>query len=379
MSVVKSTTATLSIDRDIIAANWSALDGLSSENCVTSAVIKADGYGLGMVPVSQRLYQAGCRCFFTARLEEAITLRTALNATHASHAKIMVLDGLSTDQAVLFAEYDLIPVLNDLGQIGTAKQAASKNKQAVPVCLHSDTAMARLGLSAKDRDQLLADQTALEGLDISYLLSHLASSDDKQSPQNQTQLGQFHAHITQLSQHSSSPVKASLANSGGIFLGSDYHFDMTRPGIALYGITADEADQKTVRNCFSLSADILQIREVPKGTSVGYGASFITPRPMRLATLGIGYADGILRHYQPHLKPRIGGYACPMVGRISMDSCVIDISDIPEGVLANQMAAILFDDDFTPADLAPKIDSIAYEIMTMLGERLARHYDGAKT
>lgn len=370
MSDFTTHSATLSVDLAAIRHNWRLLDGLSAPDCHTGATIKANAYGLGMMPVSLALYQEGCRDFYAARLGEAITLYEGFAAKHITDARIIVFDGIAKGQEEAFIRYPLIAVLNDEAQLARAKTIAAQINKPLPVIIHIDTAMARLGFAPTKWQALQADDGWDEGLDIIMLMSHLASADDPASPQNSKQLEIFTA-LTE-----NTPWARSLANSGGVLMDAPYHFDAVRPGLALYGLSPSYPIEG-LRNTFTLSTDILQIRDIVAGESVGYGASFIAPHAMRLATLGIGYADGLLRHYKDHLSVRIAGYHCPLVGRISMDSCVADISAIPRTELETLSTAILLDSTFSAADLAEKTGTISYEIMTILGERLLRLYDEA--
>ena len=362
-------TATLTVSTKAICRNWTRLDALTDKKCQTGAVIKANAYGLGMVPVSLALYQAGCRLFFAARLHEAITLSMAFAEKAYQGASIIVFDGMMAGQEAAFMAHKLIPVINDEAQLAIAQALGAEIGAPLDVLIHIDTAMARLGLSAQSWQQVTAHKGWDSGLNVIMVMSHLASADDMTAQQNHHQLALF----KELTKTIAAPL--SLANSGGILLGSDFHFQATRPGLSLFGLSPGDAPLD-LETTICLEADILQIRDVPKEASVGYGASFIAPHPMRLATLGIGYADGLLRHYQPHLMPRIHGVPCKMVGRISMDSCVVDVSALSDTELAQAKSAILFDDEFTPKDLAHKTGTIGYEVMTTLGERLLRLYDG---
>ena len=363
-------TARLYVDLDAICYNWRQLNALSSDDAMAGAVVKANAYGLGMCEVSLALYQAGCRVFFTARLSEAQELYEAFAADNITDAQIIVFDGILDGQDDVFARYPFIPTLNDKAQIERAKKIATKSGKDFACLIHIDTGMARLGLTPDEWRALIARDNWADGLDIKYIMSHLASADESASPQNKAQSDLF-SDLT-----SSVQLPLSLANSGGSRLGASYHYDLTRPGLSLYGmnpaadVSAAEAGLKSV---IRLEADILQVREVTKGASVGYGASFIAPQAMRLATLGIGYADGFLRRYKDHVSPRINNVPCPLVGRISMDSCVVDISHLPTDEPVDK-TAVIFDEAFTPKDLASLSDTIAYEIITTLGERVYRHY-----
>ena len=357
-------TSRLLIDLDAICKNWRYLDAMTDDDCHTGAVIKADCYGMGVTAIAPALWQAGCRYFFTARLSEAIAARTLLPDAH-----IIVFDGLRDGEEDSFYRHNLIACLNDLEQIAMAKAFTAKQNTPLPICLALDTGMSRLGLSDADWQKLTQQQDWRNDLDIRLLLSHLSSSDDSQSPHNARQNNQLANAVTDLD------IPISLANSGGILLGQQFHHTLTRPGIALYGIAPDKAEQG-LSPVMSLTADILQIREIETGTSVGYGADFVAEKPMRLATLGIGYADGIQRHYKEYLRPKIGEYECDIIGRISMDSLVIDITEVPGDVIANHSCAILLDDSYNADDLANDTGTISYEILTLLGERVQRHYHG---
>ena len=367
-ATVKAPTTTLSINLQAVKNNWQKLDRLSHSSCKTGAVIKANGYGMGMTQISSTLYQAGCRVFYTARSDEALHLLDYFNETGCDEAQIIVFDGLLEGHDAYFNHPQLIPALNDLGQIERAKKLAKQKNQKQACFIHIDTGMSRLGLSGEEWQVVKNEQAALHGLDIKMLMSHLASADIIQSNQNKDQLALFQSALKDTNH------KASLANSGGIFLGQGYHFDLTRPGLSLYGLTPDGRDQN-LEMAFCWQADILQIRNITKGMSVGYGASFIANRYMRLATIGVGYADGYLRRSQDSLSMRIEGVECPLIGRVSMDSCVVDISALSDQQVEKAQTAIIIDDAASAYQLADRTDTIIYEIMTILGERVMRHYD----
>ena len=227
--------------------------------------------------------------------------------------------------------------------------------------------MSRLGLPLNDWQAIKHDGD-LKDLNIQMIMSHLASADLPGSPQNRMQLSSFQKALEDTNH------KASFANSGGIFLGKDYHFDAVRPGLALYGLTPDNSDQN-LEMAFRWTADILQIRTIQKGMSVGYGASFVAKKDMKLATIGVGYADGFLRRSQQALSVRIGDIDCSVVGRVSMDSCVVDISALNQQQIETATQAIIIDDTVSAHKLANRTDTIIYEVMTILGERVLRHYD----
>lgn len=372
MTSIMKHTAYLHVDLDAICHNWQLLDRQSGPQCCTGAVVKANAYGLGMLPIATALYKAGCRDFFTARADEACLLHEHFQNANCDDAHIIVFDGILEGQETLFQDHDFIPTLNNKAQLERAKQIAAHRKEPFACIIHLDTAMTRLGFGTDDWHELLKDEDWNKGLDIQYLMSHLASADDPASSQNDQQLALFYDITRTL------PYAKSLANSGGISLDNGFHFNLTRPGLSLYGLSPRDDDApQDLRCAIKLTTDILQIRTIAKGTTIGYGASFVAPQDMRVATLGIGYADGLLRHFKDHLQVRVHNTFCPLIGRISMDSCVIDITHLTDMDLTFSQATI-FDGDFTPKDLAQRIDTIAYEIITTLGERVLRLYDGAK-
>ena len=367
-ATVKAPTTTLSVNLQAVKNNWRKLDKRSALSCRTGAVIKANGYGMGMTEISSALYQEGCRSFFTARIDEAYHLLAFFKDKNCDDIDIIVFDGLLEGHDPYFDHPQIIPALNDKGQIKRAQQLATQKNQAQSCFIHIDTGMSRLGLSFADWHSIKNDQAELQGLDIKMLMSHLASADIQGSAQNNDQLSRFQSALKDTN------LPASLANSGGIFLGNEYHFDLTRPGLSLYGLTPDGSDQN-LEMALCWQADILQIRNITKGMTVGYGASFVADRDMRLATIGVGYADGYLRRSQANLSMRIENVECPVIGRVSMDSCVVDISSLTDQQINNAQKAIIIDNAASAYALANRTDTIIYEIMTILGERVLRHYD----
>ena len=362
-------TSHLMVNLSALCDNWQRLDSLSSNSCQTAAVVKANGYGLGMEAVSQALYHTGCRSFFVARLEEAINLNDAFTANEMFDAKIYVLDGIHKGDESAFHHYSFIPVCNDAAQIARAEDIGVKQGRPLTCVIHIDTAMSRLGLSVDEFARLAPTLASRASLSISYIMSHLACADDADHPLNHAQLARFRDVSDRYD------IRQCLGNSGALFLGTDFHLDMTRPGLSLYGLAPDGSDQH-LSSVFSWTTDILQIREVEAGTNVGYGGFYQTPHAMRLATVGTGYADGLLRHFAPHLTLHIAGKPCPIIGRISMDSCVIDVSHLSETELNQASQATILETSADAASLAAKTDTIAYEIMTNIGARVARHYHG---
>jgi alanine racemase len=357
--------AILTIDLAAIADNYRALQArLGATAC--AGVVKADAYGLGAAEVASTLRQAGCRTFFVAHIGEAVTLRQVLGTDVA----IYVLNGLPPGAEGDCREIGAVPVLNSLEQIRAWQAAANRGGGALAAAIQVDSGMSRLGLPPAAVEDLADDLRALAGLDVRLVMSHLACADTPEHPANRAQLATFRALRARLPD-----APASFANSSGIFLAPDYHFDLARPGAALYGINPTPGLANPMRNVVKLAARVIQIREVPAGTGVGYGHSFATTAPSRLATLSLGYADGW--HRCAGAAALHAGERLPFVGRVSMDSLSIDISALPREALAPGDFVELLGATQTVDDIAALAGTIGYEILTSLGHRFHRRYVGA--
>lgn len=358
--------AILTIDLDAVVANYRLLTRmLKGRPC--AAVVKADAYGLGALPVARRLQAAGCRHFFVAHLTEALSLRPALERT--SH--VFVLNGLNPGSEAQAARHDIIPVLNSLEQVHAWRQQATLSGRTLPAVLQLDTGMSRLGLPPSELDALVASPHYLEGIALQFVMSHLACADEPDHPANRMQLENF------ISMRRHLPfVPASLANSAGIFLGSAYHADLGRPGIALYGAHPGADRSAPLRPALKLEAKIVQLREVQAGVGVGYGHAFTSSRPTRLATIGVGYADGWMRSLSGRGRAFLGDLPLPIVGRVSMDSMTLDVSMVPPGRLRPGTLVELIGPHQSVDQVADHAGTIGYEILTSLGTRYARRYQG---
>jgi alanine racemase len=325
-----------------------------------AGVVKADGYGLGALQSTRALLAAGCDTFFVARLEEGIAIRPV-----APKSRIFVLDGARAESVPALLANNLTPVLNSLDEIALWSAAARGRDAAI----HFDTGLSRLGLPPFELSTLAAETgQRLAGINLVLIMSHLACAEDPDSPMNREQLSRFRAGLAQLP-----PAPASFASSGGIFLGADYAFDMVRPGIALFG--GNPQAGKAMAVAARLTGRVLQLRRVDKGESVGYGATFQVERPMRLATVALGYADGLLRALGNRGAGAIGGRKAPIVGRVSMDLMTLDVTDIP--ALAPGAEIELLGDTILLDDVAAAAGTAAYEVLTRLGGgRVARVYEG---
>jgi len=348
--------ADLHIDCAAIAANWRLLRDRAAPGAC-GAAIKADAYGLGAGPVGRALRDAGCRHFFVAHLEEGLALRAALGPG----PMIAVLNGFPPGADGAAA---LTPVLNGLPDL---RAWAGRAADAI---LHVDTGMARLGLDAAEVAALAADPAPLAGLGLRYVMTHLACADTPAHPMNAAQLARFRAIRAALP-----AAPASLANSSGLFLGAAFASDLARPGCALYGLNPTPGLPNPMRPVVRLTAPILQLREIPAGASVGYGATWVAARPSRIATVAAGYADGYLRSLSGRSFGSLAGRPVPLVGRVSMDLITFDVTDAPPP--APGAAIELIGPDNTPDDIAARAGTIGYEILTSLGTRYARvHSNG---
>jgi len=356
----------LEIDLGAIQKNWRFLQGKVGKSVQCAAVVKADGYGLGAVPVAKALATEGCKTFFVATLEEALALRETLKT-----AEIVVLNGLlpRTEGDILRAR--LIPVLNDLGQLDVWRKLVLPMKQRPPAILHLDTGLSRLGLSRGETQVLLGEPDRLAGVALRAIISHLVVAEDPKHAKNAEQRRLFLAARRKLP-----PAPASLAASSGIFLGSDFHFDMVRAGAALYGINPLTDQLNQMLQVFHLKGKIVQVHDVDRGETVGYGAEHRMDRGGRIATVAVGYADGWLRSSQGRAMAGIAGRQVPVVGRISMDLITLDVTSLDSALVEVGGFADLIDAKNTPDIVGTRAGTIGYEVLTALGRRYHRVYHG---
>jgi alanine racemase len=364
-SAERAALAILAIDLAAIAANYRLL-AVKAAPAECAGVVKADAYGLGVAEVAPALWQAGCRTFFVATLAEGVALRGLL-----ADAVIYVLAGLHGAEAADFMAAGLRPLLVSRGEVDSWLAAAG-DKADVRAGLHLDTGMARLGMPPDELDALVADGHKLKRLRPSLVMSHFACADTPEHPLNLEQPQRFRDALARLAQQRD--VKRSLAASSGIFLGPDHAFDLVRPGAALYGIAPLANQPNPLRQVVRLQAKILQVRRVDAGSTVGYGATHRFARQARLATIGVGYADGFMRALSNRGGAYIGDRRAPIVGRVSMDLLTIDISDIPEAQ-AQPGSWVDLIGPHNPVDaVAAEAGTIGYEILTSLGRRYHRRY-----
>lgn len=357
----------LTIDLDALRSNYSHVQRLIGAARI-GCLVKADAYGLGLSPVARALAQAGCETFFVAEAPEGVRLRKVL-----SRASIYVLNGLFPQSAALYRLHDLRPCLSSLAEVSEWSDEARRSGKTLPAALHFDTGLNRLGIPAPQAEQLISQPQLLDGISVDLVMSHLACADEPAHPKNAEQLARFchiRAHFPQ--------AKASLANSAGVFLGPDYHFDLVRPGIGIFGGNPFAADENPFQSVIKIEARVLQLRDIAKGEIVGYGGSFVAPGPRRIAVLSVGYGDGYFRALGSSGgrggRVWIKGHYAPIIGRISMDMTSIDITDIPQGLVARGDLAELAGPHIGVDELGHKARTFSYEVLTNLGERYARLY-----
>ncbi|MFT7593269.1 MAG: alanine racemase [Paracoccaceae bacterium] len=343
----RMSTATLTIDLTAIADNWRALDAMTA--CQTAAVIKADGYGLGAAKVALALAQAGARQFFVAMAEEGAAVRRALGPGPV----ISVFTGHMEGDAALIRAHDLTPMLNSVDQMLRHVESLPGHRFGIQL----DSGMNRLGMEPGEWSALR--ELAL-GQSPTLIMSHLACTDEPAHPMNAYQLRVFKEMTVDVD------VPRSLAATGGILLGPAYHFDLTRPGIGLFG-GLPFAD---ARPAVALDLPVVQVRELAAGETVGYGNTWTAPHPSRIATVAAGYADGLIRAMGPKARVFAADVPCDVVGRVSMDLITVDVTHVPSEPAS---LSILGPHQGVNA-LAEAAGTIGYEILTSLGPRYARRY-----
>lgn len=353
--------ARMTVDLDALRANYTRFQAIAGPRCAVAGIVKADAYGLGVEPVARVLLQAGCRTFFVATLDEALALRALLAP---EYPEIAVLGGLYSGAENYYFSNGLTPVLNALDDASRWGRAAPGR----PAILHVDTGMNRLGLDGPDTARLLENPALLCGAPLSAIMSHFACADEPDHPMTAAQAARF----ARIAAHFPG-VPRSLANSAGLFLKSDYHYEMVRPGIALYGGAPLDGRPNPMRPVVGLEAQVLQVRVVRKGETVGYAASHRFEKDGFCATVALGYADGFLRSLSGRGRMFWKNSALPIVGRVSMDLVTLDCSGLSEGDLPNPGDFVeVIGPHQSLEDLAADAGTISYEILTGLGARYHR-------
>ncbi|HVJ55751.1 MAG TPA: alanine racemase [Aliidongia sp.] len=353
----------VTVDLEALVENWRILQRQAG-TCAMAAAVKADAYGLGLEPVATALAAVGCRRFFVHSFDEALALDAALAGLEGM--QIAVLSGPEPEMAT---HSRLVPVANDLGQLALWRRVAPGRA----TILHLDTGLARLGMPPAESARLAEDPGLLAGLPLAAIMSHLACADERDNPLNRRQLADFTAMSAKLP-----AAPRSLAASFGMFLGPEYLFDLVRPGAALYGVNPTPNHPNPMRQVVGVKAKILQVREIDAGRTVGYGAAWTADRPSRVAAIGIGYADGVLRGAGNRARCFIGPQEIPVIGRISMDLITVDVSAVPPHQAQPGGFVDILGPHYGADDLARDSGTVGYELLTRLSRRLPRRYLRAK-
>ena len=354
----------LRIDLKAIYNNYKIAKKKVNKKCLVASTVKANAYGLGIKKVAPKLIKAGCNFFFVATTTEAIELRK-LN----SKISIFVLNGLVAKDSKLIKKYNLIPVINNLIQLKRIEKFQKEISKSVDIALHFDTGMSRLGLDKSETNSLLDNKAKyIKNSNIVLVMSHLACADDSKSKKNIKQLNYFN----KIREHFPKSLH-SISNSAGILLGKQFHLDMVRPGISLYGGHCQIGEKNIYKNVITLTAKLIQIREIYKNDTIGYGATFKAKSKMRIGTLPIGYADGFNRKFSNNFQLRLNKKKLEIVGRVSMDLVTVDLSNIKTKNLKDQEIEIIGDKQSINI-ISKLINTIPYEILTNLGKRYQRIY-----
>jgi alanine racemase len=363
--------AVLTIDLGAIASNWREQQRRVGPAVECAAVVKGDAFGCGIEQVAPALGKAGCRTFFVATPSEAFRVQAVV-----PQARVAVFNGLMPGAERDYAGAGIVPVLNDTGEVARWRALARAEGRKLPAFLQVDTGLNRLGLPERDLQPLL-ETDGLSGIALDCALSHLACSSDPAHAMNAQQLGRFRGVLGRLRAAGLSP-RASLADSGGIALGPEYHFDLVRPGVSLFGGTTDprhsQALQAGLRPVVRLEALIVQIKDVGPPETIGYGCSFRVERPMKVATAAIGFADGLPRSLGGAGYGLLGGAKAPIIGRLSMDLTLFDVTAAPPEAAQPGRWITLLGPGRRLDDVAVEAGTIADEVLTRLGSRYARRY-----
>jgi alanine racemase len=363
----------LTIDLGMLAANWRLLRERSG-GAECAAVVKADAYGLGIERAVPALVAAGCATFFVAHLSEARRVRAV-----ARDGIVYVLNGLLPGTASAYADHGLRPVLGSGEEIEEWASFCRAHSSALPAALHVDTGMNRLGLSVGE-GLALAGDPRLRDFQPALLMSHFAGAEEPGSAATARQIDAFATIRAALP-----GIPASLANSAGIFLPQNPHYDMVRPGYALYGGNPTPDRDNPMKPVVGLQARIVQLRWVEADHSVGYNGRWLALEKRRIATLSVGYADGYPRAASARGKSGdellagmalVAGTPCPFAGNISMDLTTIDVTDVPENQVQRGDTVTLIGGDLSLDEVGRRAGTIGYEILTNLGSRYARTYRG---
>ena len=355
----------LDINLKSVNRNYKIIKKKIDKKCIIAATVKADAYGLGANKIVPTLIKEGCKNFFVATTTEAINLRSI-----DRKISIFILNGLITDELKLIRRYKIIPVINNLNQLQKIESFQKRNKVSMNIALHFDTGMSRLGFDKNETKYIIKNKNRLiKYSNIRLVMSHLSCADNKKSNLNKKQLKAFKSIISNFPN-----CLYSLSNSAGILLGKNYHFDMVRPGISLYGGHCQKNENNIYHNVISLKAKLIQIREIYKGDTIGYGATYTAKKRMKIGTLGFGYADGFSRLFSNKYRIHLKSKKINLVGRVSMDLVTVDLTKLnfTQDIMNEEFEII--GNQYSINIIAKMIKTIPYEILTSLGKRYQRRY-----
>ncbi|MBR0757328.1 alanine racemase [Bradyrhizobium jicamae] len=366
-----SATGILTVDLDAIIANWRKLEK-TAVPAECAAVVKANAYGCGAERVSQALAKAGCKTFFVANVEEAAVVRAAVPS-----ATVYSLGGFFPNTGDSYAKIDCKPVIGDLNELAEWDVYCRRSGWSGGAAVHIDTGMNRLGLTLSEAQGIIPRINAGDH-GITLVMSHLASAELLNSPANAKQLTNFREIASLFT-----GVPAALANSSGVFLGAQFQFEMVRPGAALYGVNPTPEADNPMQPVVDLKARIIQVRNIERGETVGYGGTWTARRPTRLAIVAAGYADGYFRAASANDGTRgaevvVAGKRCPIAGRVSMDLIAVDITDLEKNAARRGHMVTLIGEGITVDEIAHHFGTIGYEVLTSLGRRFHRIYKGGE-
>ena len=368
-TVPPQTPCVLQIDLKAIQENYVSLKNFIRKGALCAAVLKADAYGLGQDAVGDALYEVGCRDFFFAYVDEAIQARKTF---HHKDLNLYVFNGVLPQTEDCFIEHNIIPCLISKEQLERWARHAQKLSRKLPCLLHVDTGMGREGLPFEGLKEVVQSDL-LDHLDIQYIMSHLANSNNSGSPKNKKQLDRFLKARELLPKTKAS--LATFANSSGISLGDSYQFDLVRPGMALYGYKNESySTLLDLKPCLKTFARILLTRHIPQGETLGYNCTHTCKRDTRVALVSVGHRDGILRAASNKGYVLINGKKAPIIGTVSMDVLMADVTDQPESAVYSNMWAEIYGDISSTRDFAENEGTSVYELLVRHGTRYHRIY-----
>ena len=361
----KDDNAILEINLKALSKNYKLLKKKLINNAECAATVKADAYGIGAIKVVKNLLDNGCKTFFVAHLSEAVQLRECFK-----RIKIYSYHGIDKKNYREFIKFQVTPIVNSLDQLKLINRLSSQRKFNTKIAIHFDTGMSRLGLDEDETNWLINNKAKFSSLKIDLVMSHLACGDQIKNSMNARQLNKF-----KIIRKNFPDSKASLSNSAGIFIDKKYHFDLVRPGIALYGGSPFLDNKIKLHNVVNLKAKIIQIRNIKKNDSIGYGATFTAKRNMCIGTIAVGYADGFNRKFSNKMNVYYKNKPIKVLGRISMDLMTIDLSSVPNFRKFNKVIYVDVINKINNINiLSNNINTIPYEILTSLGNRYKRKY-----